>query len=440
MHNYLPKDQLNIWHPCTPMKDLETFPPIQINSASGPYIYLTDDKKVIDASSSWWCKNLGHGHPKLKAALIEQALNFEHCLVPNTKNDVLESLGKKLTTLHPHLNKVSFASDGSCVVDMAIKMSLHAQQIQGATQRRQFISLCNSYHGETGLALSVTEIPFFRAPYTPMLMDVVFIDKLPYINTITDPLWDDCSAYWPAIEAQLLKHADQCCAIIVEPIVQAAAGMRLYSKDLLVKIEHFAKAHGIHLIADEIFTGFGRLGRSLACAYANITPDFICLGKGLTGGWLPMSALLTKQSIFDLFYVDYDPKRTFAHSHTYSGNALAAAVAVATLDTLAEENIYQSVTTQGKKWYELMQEVATATGKLEHVRHIGGVVAADLISTPHSSQRLGFSVFKNAVAEGALMRPLGNTIYWTPPLNTPIETMHELKEITIRAIRKTYTQ
>jgi adenosylmethionine-8-amino-7-oxononanoate aminotransferase len=423
-----------LWHPCTAMKDLENFPPISIQSAKGSYLYTTDGQEVIDANSSWWCKILGHAHPRLQTALQEQMTLFEHVIVPNTHQSVLEKLIKYLAKLRPELCKASFASDGSCAIEMAVKLALHAKQILGQNHRQHFMALNGSYHGETGFALSLTEIPFFRQMYTPLLFSPRFIQQVPYVNSITDEQWDDCHTLWPSVLAQLEPHVNSLAAIIVEPIVQGSHGMRIYSKDFLRRLREFTHEHDIYLIADEIFTSFGRTGTALACDHANITPDILCLGKGMTAGFLPMSAMLTTQEIYDLFYVDYDPMHTFVHSHTYSGHALAAAVACATFEILEEEKIYAKVQQQSQSWADLMYEVAEATGKLQNIRHLGAIVAADINST---QPRLGFEVFRRALPKGAFLRPLGNTIYWTPPLNTPYETIQKLRDITIAAIRET---
>jgi adenosylmethionine-8-amino-7-oxononanoate aminotransferase len=422
-----------IWHPCSQMKDYETFKPLVINKAYGPYLELTDGRKIIDAISSWWCKSLGHNHPRLKEALFKQAERFEHVILANTTNDIIEALAKKLSSLTNNLQKILFASDGSCAVEIAMKMSLHARLLQGKPQQKQFMALSNSYHGETCAALSVSDLGLYRAPYKAILFNPVFIQNIPYIHNKNDPLWHDCSDYWPDIEKQLNQHAKNTTALIVEPIVQGAGGMLIYSKDFLYRLRQWTYKNNIHLIADEIMTGIGRTGLPLACQYAAIEPDFLCLSKGLTGGWLPFSAVLTSNEIYKLFYDDYEKGKSFLHSHTYTGNALAASVALECLTIMEEENIYQHVQNNENYLRELMCEVAENTGKLKNIRNIGAIVAADLI-VDNPAVRAGYAVYKKAVELGALLRPLGNTIYWLPPLNTDKNVLKKLQNITQRAI------
>lgn len=426
-----PYNTTHLWHPCTAVKDLASFPPISIQSARGSYFYTHDGQAIIDAISSWWCKNLGHQHPRLQHALITQAKQFEHVMVPNTRQDVLEQLSCALAAIRPELSRVAFASDGSCAVEMAVKLALHAKKILGQTARSRFMCLNQSYHGETGLALSLTAMPLYQKTYKPILIDCPVLHSIPYVNSVDDPLWQDCSSIWPKIEQQLLTHAPTLAAIIVEPIVQAAAGMRIYSKDFLVRLRKFTEQHDIYLISDEIFTGFGRTGTMLACDHAAITPDFICLGKGLTGGVIPMSAMLTRSEIYNLFDVDFDPERIFFHSHTFGGHALAAAVANAVFTTFQDEKIYEKIKEDAPVWQTLMHEVQDATGQLCNIRALGGVIAADLVT---KQARISFEIFKASIARGAFLRPLGHALYWAPPLNTSLKTMQELRDITIAAV------
>ncbi|MBS0358975.1 MAG: adenosylmethionine--8-amino-7-oxononanoate transaminase [Proteobacteria bacterium] len=432
--NLIKRDLNHNWHPCMQMKDFETFPPLSIKSAEGSYLTLTNGQKLIDANSSWWCKSLGHGHPKLKSALLKQAEQFEHVMFGNTTNETIIALSEKLAELSPNLNKVFYASEGSCAVEIALKMSLHANYLQGQSHRTKFMALKNGYHGETCLALSASDLGLYRKAYESILQPVSFIDHIPYVLSTEDPLWEDCSTHWPKIEEHLNQHSKTLSAIILEPIVQGAGNMKIYSKDFLIRLRQWTTENHIHLIADEIMTGFGRTGYALACEHATIEPDFICLGKGLTAGWLPMSAVLTSQNIYDIFYDDYATHKAFLHSHTHSGNALAAAIALECFKITEEENIYASVQKNSEYLYKNMQQVAEKTRLLQNVRYIGFIAAADLmIEVP----RAGYEIYKNAIPLGAFLRPLGNTIYWLPPLNTSLSTLDELTDITIRAIQKT---
>lgn len=430
------RDLAHIWHPCSQMKDYETFPPITIDQAQGSYFYTDTGKPIIDAISSWWCKSLGHGHPRLKQALIDQTNRFEHVILANTTNDVIVQLSEKIGQLLPGLTKSMYASDGSCALEMALKMSLHTRQITGETQRNRFIALQNSYHGETTGALSVSDLGLYRKPYEQLLFTPDFITDLPYVSGQDDPLWHDCSTLWPQIEQQLMAYAHSATAIIVEPIVQGAGGILIYSADFLSRLSQFASQHGIHLIADEIMTGMGRTGKMLACEHAQITPDFLCLGKGLTAGWLPLSCMVTSDEIYQLFYDDYGQGKDFLHSHTFTGNALAASVALEAFAVLKEQQIVLRTQALQQTMRQMLNDIAEQTGRLTNIRGIGGVIAADLIN-PDNTPRLGYQIYQNAVELGAYLRPLGNTLYWFPPLNISTETMSMLTQITQKAIEAT---
>ena len=430
--NLINRDLKHIWHPCSQMKDYETFKPIEITKAKGPYLIQPDGKKIIDAISSWWCKSLGHNNSKLKKALIRQANKFEHIILANTTNNTIVQLAEKLASLTENLKKVSFASDGSCAIEIAMKMSLHSRQINNELTRTRFASLENSYHGETCLTLAVTDCDLYKSPYKSILPKTTTIHKLPYVHSKQDPLWHNCADHWYNIKKQLEQYKDQLTAIIVEPILQGAGGMLIYSADFLKRLRQWTTQNNIHLITDEIMTGFGRTGIPLACQHANIEPDFLCLSKGLTAGYIPMSVTLTSDEIYNYFYDDYETGKAFMHSHTHSGNTLAAAVALETFNIMEKEHIYTYIQEELEPFlYQSMQEVADKTKKLKNIRHIGAMVAADLIT---NEKRAGYQVFQRAIKLGALLRPLGNTLYWLPPLNISTKILHKLKDITIKAI------
>ncbi|PHQ82536.1 MAG: adenosylmethionine--8-amino-7-oxononanoate transaminase [Coxiella sp. (in: Bacteria)] len=414
-----------LWHPCTQMKDHEELPPLNVKSAKGSYLELADGRQVIDVISSWWCKNLGHGHPVLREALIQQAQQLEHCMLASATHDAVQQLSQKLTSLMPDLNKVTYASDGACAVEMAMKMSIHSRQLLGQSQRTKFMSLSGAYHGETCGALSVSDLGLYCEPYRPMMMAVDYIKDIPYVNSRQDPLWEDAQFFWERTKQQLETHANTLTAIVIEPILQAANGMKLYSADYLKRLNDWCMQHGIHLIADEIMTGCGRTGKMLACEHAGITPDFVCLGKSLTGGWLPMSAVLTHDAIYDLFYDDYELGKSFLHSHTYSGNPLAARVALAAFKVIENEHLVSRAASMETLLLNSMQEIADTTGQLRNVRGIGMVVAADLVN-PNQRARPGFEIFQRAIKQGLLLRPLGNTIYWVLPLNVTKSTIDDI--------------
>ncbi len=436
------RDLNSIWHPLAQMKDYESFPPLPITRAQGAYIELEDGRQLIDANASWWCKTLGHGHPNIQTAIKRQLHAFEHVILAHTTNHLIVDFAERLKQLFPHLSKVIFASDGSCAVEAAIKMSVHSRLINGEKQRNKFMALENAYHGETMGCLSVSDIDIYHSRYVSMLTQHYTLKGIPYVTSTQDPLWFDCSEHWPAIEAQLNAHADELTAIILEPILQAAAGMLIYSQDFLRRLQTWAQAHEVHIIADEIATTPLRTGLMTASEHAQLHADFVCVGKGITAGSLPLSALLVSEKMYDLFYDDYENGNNFLHSHTFSGNALAIAAAIACLQTLETHNIHKQVLGNENYLFEQMLAVKNATGRLHNLRHIGAVVAADLILYEHDlplRARAGYQVYKNAVAYGALLRPIANTIYWCLPLTTQRRTIEQLRDITIKAIKKTFT-
>lgn len=430
--NLAARDHQHIWHPCSQMKDYETFKPLEVVRAEGCYLELNDGTNVIDAISSWWCKSLGHKHPRLLKALQHQANQFEHVIFANTTNKTIVDLSEKLCRLTSSLQKVFYAGDGSSAVEIAMKMSLHVRKIQDEPHKKLFLALENAYHGETFGALSVSDVGIYRDSYQAHLLPAHFISSVPYVEHVTNKNWLNCAENWAIIEKQLEQYREQTTAIIVEPIVQGAGGMKIYSQDLLRRLRAWTKLHGIHLIADEIMTGIGRTGKMLACEHATIEPDFLCLAKGLTSGYLPFSAMLTTQAIYDTFYADYELGKSFLHSHTYSGNALGASVALEVMKVMEEENICARVCGIETEMLMRMREIAQQTGRLKNVRGIGAMVAADLVCD--EGERMGYRVYQAAVKKGALLRPLGNTIYWLPPFTIDSAALSRLQQITADAI------
>nr|WP_298625974.1 adenosylmethionine--8-amino-7-oxononanoate transaminase [uncultured Legionella sp.] len=434
MNQLIEKDLKHIWHPCSQMKDFEACPPLVIERAEGSYLY-TDKGKLIDSISSWWCKSLGHGHPAVMSAINMQMNRFEHVIGANTTHPPLAELGEHLAEITGNQHAF-FASDGASAVEIAMKLAIHATQIKGHKNKNQFIALKNGYHGETLGTMSVSDLGLYKAPYESFGVTCHFIQNIPYISDKTDPLWADCNDYWHIVEQQLNKVSDQVCALILEPIIQGAGGMLCYSADFLKKLSDWAKANDIYLIADEIMTGMGRTGKWLACNHASINPDLVCLSKGLTSGSLPLSCVMIDSNIFDLFYADYKSGKSFLHSHTYSGNPLAVCAALATIKTMYDEQIIDKTQQLGDEMLRNMHHIAEQSGKLKNVRGLGAVVAADLIDI--GKYRIGNEIYQQALKYGALIRPIGNTLYWLPPLNTDPEIIGNLAKITLNSIEAGY--
>ncbi|MBN1865409.1 MAG: adenosylmethionine--8-amino-7-oxononanoate transaminase [Victivallales bacterium] len=423
------------------MKDYEGFPPLHVVRAEDSFLYTSDSRRIIDAISSWWCKSLGHGNLRVSQAVKAQLRKFEHVIMANTCNDVLVELSERLCAIVPELSKVFYADNGSTAVEIAMKMSLQYHRQCGSPERTRFASLENGYHGETVLALAAGDCSLYSSPFKSLMPEVRKIVGLPYVSGPNDEGWEDMGDDgWENIRSSLDEHAGSLAAVLFEPVLQGAGGMRIYSPDFLGRLSSWASANGVHLIADEILTGFGRTGRMLACMHAGITPDFVCLSKGLTAGWGPMSAVLTSDIVYDCFYSDYNDGRAFMHSNTYCGHALSAAAALEALKIYEDERIVESVSERGDELVGRMRRIAENTsGALTNVRGLGFVAAAD-ITNPDTGKpfpaemRKGFECYKNAVALGALLRPIGDTIYFLPPLNTPENILDKIAEITQDAV------
>jgi adenosylmethionine-8-amino-7-oxononanoate aminotransferase len=311
-------------------------------------------------------------------------------------------------------------------------MSVHARLREGKPEKNQFFYLENAYHGETIGAMSVSDLGLYKHAYQSLLFRSHILTGVPYVDSKHDALYLNADSVWKKIENQLEEKKLVLTAVIVEPILQAAAGMYLYSAAFLKKLSEWCKENDVHLIADEIMTGMGRTGRALACDHAGITPDFLCLGKGLTAGYLPLSVVLTTDDIYQLFY-DELYSNAFLHSHTFSGNALAARAALAVMKYMEKNNVYGKAEALEDKLWRAMKEVEAETGLVHRVRALGAMAACELLP-PHDSRKDAYAVFRHALHHGAFLRPLPPVIYWTPPLTIEDHTIEELKVITIQSI------
>src|SRR4051794_16487643 len=398
MDDLAARDLASFWHPASQMRHYRDFPPIEVVGARGCRLELADGRQILDGIASWWCKSLGHGHPRLRAALTEQLAHFEHVIVAGTTSRPLVRLCERLLAaangLPPsawgpaapagrapgHFGKVFLADNGSTAVEIALKMALQAQAQRGQPARTRFAALENGYHGETVGALSVGDLGLYGAPFRALTFPVAKLGSLPYRAGLDDPRWMDPEPEWQAVLAQLEPLAPTLAAVVYEPVLQGAGGMRLYSPAFLERLARWAHGRGVYLIADEIAAGLGRLGTMLASHLSSgPLPDFAVLSKGLTGGFLPLSAVLTTDDVYDLFDGD-ELERAFLHSNTYTGNALGVAVALAALDAYAEEEVLGLVRAGGDLLRREMAALAAGRRTVANLRSAGLVAAVDLRS------------------------------------------------------------
>ena len=335
--------QSAVWHPCTQMKDHEWLPLINIESGSGVWLLDDNGNRYIDAISSWWVNLFGHANPLINRAIHEQLDTLEQVMLAGFTHPNAIELSKRLVEITPQgLSRVFFADNGSCAVEVALKMSFHYWKNSGQPGKQRFINLSNSYHGETLGALSVGDVDLYKNVYAPLLLDVITAPS-PDAYLCEPGQSPEQRAEW-AIEqmASLLEaHAHETCAIIVEPLVQGAGSLRMYHHSYLSKLRSLCDRYDVHLIADEIAVGFGRTGKMFACEHAGISPDFMCLSKGITGGYMPLSVVMTSDRVYNAFYDDYETMNAFLHSHSYAGNPLACSAALATLDIFKNDNILE---------------------------------------------------------------------------------------------------
>lgn len=436
------RDLASVWHPCSQMSDYQELPPLAVVGASGCRLQLADGREILDGISSWWCKSLGHRHPAVTAAIAAQLDRFEHVILANTTNATIVDCSERLLAAAnagaPWFSKVFFADNGSTGVEVALKMALHVQALRGHPGRTGYAVLAGGYHGETVGALSVSDLGLYAEPYRPLLFPTLRLEAVPWRSGPEDPRWMDAGAEWPAIERQLAERADSLAAIIYEPVLQGAGGMRPLSPDLLPRLRAWADANGVLLIADEIAAGMGRCGAMLASHLGDAQADIAVVSKGLTGGSLPLACVLTTQPLYDACLGTWASGRAFLHSNTYAGNALAVAAAVAVLDAFAREDVCGQAQRTGTRMRAALADAARSRPWLASARGVGMAAAVDLRrrdGTPlDPALRSGRRVFRAALERGALLRPLGDTMYLFPPLNAPWSEVERMLAILLDSV------
>ena len=442
--DYIKKDLRHIWHPCSQMKDYEELPPIIIDHAKGVYLYDIEGNRYMDVISSWWCNLLGHCNEKISAAVKKQLEQLEHVIFANFSHLPAITLCDRLSKLTPEgLTKFFFTDNGSSAIEAAMKMSFQYHYQTGNPQKKRFIALSEAYHGETLGALSVGGVDLYSELYRPILLEVIRAESPDCYRCKYGKSRENCQAEcFENTEAVFAEYADETCAFLVEPLLQAAAGMKIYPPVFLKKLRELCYRHNVHLIADEIATGYGRTGKMFACEHAEIVPDMMCLSKGLTGGYLPMALVITNDNIYDAFYADYSEGKAFMHSHTYCGNPLACSAAVETLRILIEDDIINTVNQKAPVFKALIERELSDYKYAGEIRQTGLINAIELVNdkntkTPFDKKhRYGYQIYRNALKKGVILRPLGDVIYFNPPLIIDEKDMQAAVDVCGKSIRE----
>lgn len=423
-------DRAHIWHPAAQMKDYESFPPVEVAKAKGCILYTQDNREIIDIVSSWWCNLLGHCNDEISSSVSKQLFELEHVIFANfTHPGAIELVEKLLKIVPKGIEHFNFADNGSSSVEMALKIAFQYQHQIGQTKRVRFACLDEDYHGETIGALSVGAMDLYSKIYKPMMMDNIHI-PVPdmYRNT-------DVESTLQKARKLFEKHGHELCALIVEPILQGAAGMRIYPKEYLKGLYDLCREYGVLFIADEIATGFFRTGKMFACDHAEITPDIMCLSKAITGGYMPMSVVCTTHEVYKAFYADYSQMKAFVHSHTYAGNPLACAAANAVLDILNEGSVVSQASENAKWLSEEFEKRFASHENIGQHRHIGLINAIEIVKDRDTKEsfdsnlRLGYTIYQDAMKNGLLLRPIGDILYFNPPLNIDRDTLTKSLDI-----------
>lgn len=424
MATWQERDLAHIWHPCSQMKDYEDFPPIIIERGEGVRLFDIEGKDYIDIISSWWCNTLGHCNPAIAEAVARQAKKLDHVLFANFSHEGIIQLAEELAAIMPEgLNKFCFSDNGSTSVECALKMSFQYHLQTGHPEKQRFMCLSEGYHGETLGALSVCADATYAGMYAPLMHRSHVIEAPDCYRCAYGCTRDTCScACFEHAEQQFERHGHETCAVIVEPLLQGSAGMRMYPPLYLEKLRALCDRHNVHLIADEVATGFGRTGTMFAFDQASASPDMLCTSKNLTGGFLPMAVTAVTDDIYRAFYADYSEGKAFMHSHTYAGNPIAAAAALAVQRIMREDRVLEQAAVRAD---HLQRRLTEAFGEHPHVgeiRRLGMIHALELVVDRDTKEgfdprdRMGYRIYRQALDRGLMLRPLGNVVYFNPAL------------------------
>ena len=406
----------SVWHPCTQMQHHETVPLIAVSHGRGPWLYDHEGKRYLDAISSWWVNLFGHANPVINAALKDQLDRLEHAMLAGFTHEPVVRLSERLSDMTGRvLGHAFYASDGASAVEIALKMSFHAWRNAGQTDKQEFVCLKGSYHGETIGALAVTDVALFKDAYGPLLRASRVVMSPDARNARDGETAQDVARRAAKdVEDLFLESADKIAAIIIEPLVQCATGMAMHDPLYLALVRELCDRHCVHMILDEIAVGCGRTGTFFACEQAGIWPDFLCLSKGISGGYLPLSLVLTRDEVYQAFYSS-DVRRGFLHSHSYTGNPLACRAALATLQIFKDDNVLLRNRQRAARLTAALAPLAEHE-RVEHFRNVGMIWAFDAVE-PDTERAATFSrrFFASALENELLLRPIGRTVYLMPP-------------------------
>ncbi len=437
-------DREVLWHPFTQMAEYE---PLLIERAQGCTLYDIDGRAYLDGVSSLWCNVHGHRHPRLDAAIRAQLDRVAHTTSLGASNSTTVRLSKRLVDVAPvGLNHVYFSDDGSTAVEVAIKLALQywRQRSDPRPEKKRYAALASAYHGDTLGSVSVGGVARFHAMFQPLLFDVL---RIPSPDTYRLPPGvapESCRQYYLGeLESLLARHHEELAALVIEPLVQGAAGMVMQPQGYLRGVRELCTRYDVLLIADEVAVGFGRTGTLFACEQEQVAPDFLCLAKGLTGGYLPLAATVTTDEIWQAFLGPYAESRSFFHGHTYAGNPLAAAVALASLDVFDEENTLGKLPEKAARLGEHLANIAKL-GPVGDVRQRGLIGAVELVRDAATKEpfpweeKRGMNVCRHARQRGVLLRPLGNVLVIMPPLAVSLAEIDQIAEAVVFGIEQEF--
>jgi adenosylmethionine-8-amino-7-oxononanoate aminotransferase len=414
--DWIARSLRSVWHPCTQMQHHEEVPLIAVSHGKGPWLYDHEGKRYLDGISSWWVNLFGHANPRINAALKQQLDTLEHAMLAGFTHEPVVELSEQLAALTNHaLGHAFYASDGASAVEIALKMSFHYWRNAGYAKKQEFVCLQGSYHGETIGALAVTDVALFKDAYGPLLRAARTVASPDARNAVDGESAQDVALRAIGdVEALFAESADTIAAIIVEPLVQCATGMAMHDPLYLQRLRELCDRYHVHLIADEIAVGCGRTGTFFACEQAAIWPDFMCLSKGISGGYLPLSLVLSTDRIYEAFY-SQDITRGFLHSHSYTGNALACRAALATLQIFRDDDVIEKNRETATRLMLAMAPLLDHP-RVTNFRQRGMILAFDAVE-PDSARAATFArrFFTSAVENELLLRPIGRTVYLMPP-------------------------